>query len=116
MAKLRSFTPYIVPLAAWAIFLLHHYVDGWFLHVLLIAALLWSVLQAVHHAETIAHRVGEPFGSLLLAIAVTSIEVSLIVSMMLSGGPDAKYLARDAVFSSVMIILNAMIGLKKNSK
>jgi Ca2+:H+ antiporter len=108
---MKRFVPYLVPLAAWAIFFLHHHVDGWFLHVLLVGILLWTVLQAVHHAEVIAHRVGEPFGSLLLALAVTSIEASLIVSMMLSGGPAAKFLARDAVFSSVMIILNGMIGL-----
>lgn len=111
MAKLRNIKPLLIPLAAWGIFFLHHVVDGWFVHVLLVALLLWTVLEAVHHAEVIAHRVGEPFGSLLLALAVTLIEVSLIVSMMMSGGPDAKYLARDAVFSSVMIILNAMIGL-----
>jgi Ca2+:H+ antiporter len=41
-----------------------------------------SVLAAVHHAEVVAHRVGEPFGSLALAVTVTVIEVTLIVTLM----------------------------------
>ena len=53
------------------------------------AALIGSVLASVHHAEVVAHRVGEPFGTLILAVAVTVIEVALIVSMMLAGGPAA---------------------------
>ena len=48
-----------------------------------------SVLAAVHHAEVVAHRVGEPFGSLVLAVAVTVIEVALIVTLMVAGGSDA---------------------------
>jgi Ca2+:H+ antiporter len=81
--------------------------------VLLIAgaALIAAVLAAVHHAEVIAHRVGEPFGTLVLALAVTVIEGSLIVSMMLSGGAEASALARDTVFATVMIICNGVIGL-----
>jgi Ca2+:H+ antiporter len=76
-----------------------------------IVILIGSVLAAVHHAEVVAHRVGEPFGTLVLAIAVTVIEVSLIVSLMLSGGSDAATLARDTVFAAVMIILNGIVGL-----
>lgn len=76
-----------------------------------IAALIAGVLAAVFHAEVVAHRVGEPFGTLVLAIAVTSIEVALIVSLMLAGGEAASGLARDAVFASVMIILNGMVGI-----
>ena len=75
--------------------------------VLLIAA----VLAAVHHAEVIAHRVGEPFGTLILALAVTVIEVALIVSMMMAGGPDKGTLARDTIFSTLMIICNGVVGL-----
>jgi Ca2+:H+ antiporter len=75
------------------------------------AALIAAVLVAVHHAEVIALRVGEPFGTLVLALAVTVIEVSLIVSMMLSGGEVASALARDTVFATVMIICNGVIGL-----
>lgn len=76
-----------------------------------IAGLIGSVLAAVHHAEVIAHRVGEPFGTLVLALAVTVIEAALIVSMMLSAGPGASTLARDTVFAAVMIILNGVVGL-----
>lgn len=75
------------------------------------AVLIGSVIAAVHHAEVVAHRVGEPFGTLVLAIAVTVIEVSLIVSLMLSGGPEASTLARDTVFAAIMIILNGIVGL-----
>ena len=70
-----------------------------------------SVFSAVHHAEIIALRVGEPFGSLLLAIAVTIIEVALIVSILLSGAPGSEFVARDTVFSAVMIVLNGVVGL-----
>lgn len=78
--------------------------------VLLVAGLIASVIVSVHHAEVIAHRVGEPFGTLVLALAVTVIEVALIVSMMLSGGESTAGLARDTVFAAVMIILNGLIG------
>jgi Ca2+:H+ antiporter len=66
-------------------------------------ALIATVFAAVFHAEIIAHRVGEPFGTLVLAVAVTVIEVSLIVFVMLGGGPDKAALARDTVFAVVMI-------------
>lgn len=77
---------------------------------LLVLGLVGSVIASVHHAEVIAHRVGEPFGTLVLALAVTVIEVALIVSMMLSGGEATAGLARDTVFAAVMIILNGIIG------
>lgn len=73
--------------------------------------LVGAVLAAVHHAEVVAHRVGEPFGTLVLAVAVTVIEVALIVSLMLSGGPEKAALARDTVFSALMIIVNGVVGL-----
>jgi Ca2+:H+ antiporter len=73
--------------------------------------LLAGVLSAVHHAEVVAHRVGEPYGTLVLAVAVTVIEVALIVSLMLSGGPATTALARDTVFAAIMIILNGIVGL-----
>lgn len=79
--------------------------------VLLIVALLSGVLAAVHHAEVVAHRVGEPYGTLVLAVAVTVIEVALIVALMVAGGPATAALARDTVFAAVMIILNGMVGL-----
>ena len=70
-----------------------------------------GVLAAVHHAEVVAHRVGEPFGSLVLAVAVTVIEVALIVTLMLSGGDEAATLARETVFAAVMITVNGILGL-----
>jgi Ca2+:H+ antiporter len=82
-----------------------------FYMILVAAALIGGVLAAVHHAEVIAHRVGEPFGTLVLALAITIIEVALIVSLMLAGGPETAELARDTVFAAVMIILNGIIGL-----
>ncbi|MEX3104567.1 MULTISPECIES: calcium:proton antiporter [unclassified Streptomyces] len=70
-----------------------------------------AVLAAVHHAEVIAHRVGEPFGSLVLAVAVTIIEVALIVTLMVDGGDKSSTLARDTVFAAVMITCNGILGL-----
>jgi Ca2+:H+ antiporter len=76
-----------------------------------VAVLFASVLAAVFHAEVIAHKVGEPYGTLVLAVAVTAIEVALIVSLMIAGGPATSGLARDTVFAAVMIILNGMLGI-----
>ena len=70
-----------------------------------------TVVAGVHHAEVVAARTGEPFGTIVLAIAVTVIEVSLIVSMMMSDGSQAAALARDTVFAALMIVLNGIIGL-----
>ncbi|MGG8406535.1 calcium:proton antiporter, partial [Streptomyces sp. 12297] len=70
-----------------------------------------AVLAAVHHAEVVAHRVGEPFGSLVLAVAVTVIEVALIVTLMADGGDKTSSLARDTVFAAVMITCNGIVGL-----
>ena len=80
--------------------------------LLLAAVLLGSaVLAAVHHAEVIALAVGEPFGSLVLAVAVTVIEVALIVTLMVAGGDKTSTLARDTVFAAVMITTNGIIGI-----
>ena len=70
-----------------------------------------AVLAAVVHAEVIAERVGEPFGALVLAVAVTVIEVGLIVTLMVAGGDETETLARDTVFAAVMITCNGIIGL-----
>jgi Ca2+:H+ antiporter len=75
------------------------------------AALIVAVLAAVHHAEVVAHRTGEPFGTLVLAVAVTVIEVSLILSLMASGGAEAASLPRDTIYAAVMIICNGVVGL-----
>jgi Ca2+:H+ antiporter len=73
--------------------------------------LLASVFAAVFHAEVVAHRVGEPFGTLVLALAVTVIETALIVSVMLAAPAEKAGLARDTVFSAVMIVCNGIVGL-----
>lgn len=78
---------------------------------LLLVLLIISVIAAVHYAEVIAHKLGEPFGTIVLAISVTIIEVALIVSMMLAGSDGAEYIARDAVFAAIMIIMNGVVGL-----
>lgn len=100
---------WLTPLAAWIILL----VEGLASVPLSLvgAALTFSVIAAVHHAEVIAHKLGEPFGTLVLALAVTVIEVGLILSLM-SGAPDgAATLARDTVIAAVMIILNGLVGI-----
>ena len=101
----------IIPLLAIVVYV----IDLFQLHTLgqfiVVGLLLGSILAAVVHAELIAHKVGEPYGTIILAISVTVIEVSLIVSLMLSGGDQAIYLARDTVFAAVMILLTLIIGL-----
>jgi Ca2+:H+ antiporter len=102
----------VVPLAACGLLLSGRGGHGSTPFLMLISlTLIATVLVAVYHAEIIAHRIGEPLGTLVLALAVTVIEVSLIVSMMLSGGDEARSLARDTVFATVMIICNGVIGI-----
>ncbi len=81
--------------------------------VLIVAGIFLALVVpvAVHHAEVVAHRVGEPFGSLVLAVAVTVIEVGLIVALMASSSQKTETLARDTVFAAVMITCNGIIGL-----
>ncbi|MDR6568969.1 Ca2+:H+ antiporter [Chitinophaga ginsengisegetis] len=74
-------------------------------------ALITVVLSAVHHAEVVAHKVGEPYGTLILALAITVIEVSLIVSIMLNEADQGATLARDTVFAAIMLILSGIIGM-----
>ena len=84
-------------------------VGTWFA-LLCIAGLIGAVAAAVHHAEVVAHRVGEPFGTLVLAVSVTVIEASLILSMMLAGGPEVASLPRDTIYAAIMIICNGVVG------
>lgn len=70
-----------------------------------------AVMSSVHHAEVIAHKIGEGLGTLVLALCVTIIEVGLILSLMTQAGSDAAVLARDTVFAAVMIITNGMVAL-----
>lgn len=102
----------VIPLLAWIGYFCIPLFDSYIYSLFLSTLLVGSVLAAVHHAEVIAFRVGEPFGTLLLALAITIIEVALIVSLMLTGGElETRALARDTVLASVMIILTGIIGL-----
>src|SRR5438270_13162547 len=83
---------------------------GWLFAALLLLILFGTVFAAVHHAEMIAERIGEPFGTLLLTLAVTIIEVALIATIML-GEKEQPALARDTVFAVVMIVCNGLVGI-----
>jgi Ca2+:H+ antiporter len=76
----------------------------------LAAVLLGNVISAVHHAEVIAIRIGEPFGTLVLALAVTVIEVGMIVVLMMGGEPNPA-LMRDSIHAVVMLVLHGLAGL-----
>lgn len=110
MKKILDWTN-ISPILAW-IFYSTGLVNGgvWF-EILGGILLVASVLAAVHHSEVVAHKVGEPFGTIILAIAITIIEVALIISLMLVGGEKTISLARDTVFAAVMLIFNGILGL-----
>lgn len=82
-----------------------------FVNLLAIGVLIVGVLSAVHHAEVVAHKVGEPYGTIILAVAVTVLEASIIVSLMLTGGAGADIYARDTLFAAVMLILNGILGI-----
>ena len=114
MANMANHNPrwtYAAPAVGIATLLLAMLAPGMpLIELLLVIGLFGSVIAAVHHAEVIAHKVGEPFGTIVLALAVTAIEVALIVTMMLAGGESTSGLARDTVFAAVMLILNGIIG------
>ena len=101
----------IIPILAWILFFSGLVDDSPVFQVIASLLLMFSVMSAVHHSEIIAHRVGEPYGTIILAVAVTIIEVSIIVSLMVSGGEQASSLARDTVFAATMLILNGIVGL-----
>jgi Ca2+:H+ antiporter len=84
---------------------------GPLLAALCAVGLVGAVIAAVHHAEVVAHRAGEPFGTLVLAVAVTVIEASLILSLMLVGGDDKATVPRDTIYAAVMLICNGVVGV-----
>ena len=100
----------LFPIFAWTLYLSGLADDNVWFETLSGILLVTSVLSAVHHAEVVAHRVGEPFGTIILAIAITIIEVALIISLMIAGGGDTIFLARDTVFAAIMLILNGILG------
>jgi Ca2+:H+ antiporter len=83
---------------------------GWLFAAVLLVILFGTVFAAVHHAEVVAERIGEPFGTLLLTLSVTIIEVALIATIML-GEQTVTTLARDTVFAVVMIVCNGLVGI-----
>lgn len=101
----------VAPLVSWLALASFFLPAGLIATLFALVGLVGGVLAAVYHAEVVAHRVGEPFGTLVLAIAVTIIEVALIIALMLSSEANASTLPRDTVFATVMIILNGIIGL-----
>jgi len=107
----RNAWTWLVPLLSFAVLsgAVAFGIGSW-LAALCAIALIATVIAAVHHAEVIAHRVGEPFGTLVLAIAVTVIEASLVLSMMLAGGADALKLPRDTIYAAVMVIATGVVG------
>jgi Ca2+:H+ antiporter len=97
---------------AWVILLLLPFTGaGGLIAAVAGAGLIATVFAAVYHAEVVAHRTGEPFGTLVLAVAVTVIEVALIVSVMVAAPAEKAGLARDTVFAAVMIVCNGIVGL-----
>ncbi|HMK03383.1 MAG TPA: hypothetical protein VK489_04295 [Ferruginibacter sp.] len=110
MKKLFQWT-YIAPVIAVVFYLLAPIGNSLFVNLLAIGVLIAAVLSAVHHAEVVAHKVGEPYGTIILALAVTVLEASIIVSLMLTGGVGADTYARDTLFAAVMIILNGILGI-----
>lgn len=101
----------IIPILAWILYFSGLVSNIGFFQIVAGLLLVLSVISAVHHSEIIAHKVGEPYGTIILAVSVTIIEVSIIISLMISGGQEAASLARDTVFSATMIILNGIVGL-----
>jgi Ca2+:H+ antiporter len=100
----------ILPVLGVAAWLIIGKVGLAWLAIVIAAVLLGNVVSAVRHAEVVALRVGEPFGTLVLAISVTVIEVGLIISMMLSGEPNPALL-RDSVHAVVMLVVHGLAGL-----
>lgn len=101
---------HVFPVLAWIYFFSGFTADESWYNIIGGLLLIISVLSAVHHAEVVAHKVGEPFGTIILALAITIIEVALIISLMIAGGESAIALARDTVFAAIMLILNGIIG------
>src|SRR6476646_484783 len=99
------------PVMAWLLFLMIPIIGtGVIVGGLAGPVLLCTVFAAVYHAEVVAHRVGEPYGTLVLAEAVTVIETALIVSVMVAAPAEKAALARDTVFAAVMIVCNGIVG------
>jgi len=113
LLTMKSFLQWtvIIPILAWVLFFSGLIDNSSFFQVVASILLIFSVMAAVHFSEIIAEKVGEPYGTIILAISITVIEVSIIVSLMLTEGEAAASLARDTVYSATMLILNGIVGL-----
>ena len=103
MTKTNPTWTWAAPVAAVAVLATAAWLPHPAIRILAGGVLMVAVFSAVHHAEVIAHRIGEPFGTLVLAVAVTVIEVALIVSLMMAAGAGKPELARDTVFAAVVV-------------
>ncbi|MDQ6482138.1 ionic transporter y4hA [Dyadobacter sp. LHD-138] len=110
MKKIFNWT-YLAPVLAWTLYFFIPIGTDLTVNLIAGAFLVGSVMAAVHHAEVVAHRVGEPYGTIILAIAVTLLEASIIVSLMLAGGKGSESYAKNTLFSAVMLILNGILGI-----
>ncbi len=106
-----SFWSLLIPVLIWIVFGMGEVIHWTPFYIFAFVGLIIGVIKAVHHAEVVAEKIGEPYGAIVLDIAVTMIEVSIIVSLMLEETADSSSLARDTVFAAVMIILTGMVGL-----
>lgn len=114
MAATSQRTPWwawVWPALAWLVLGITPFSTGAAVSAIAGAVLIATVFAAVYHAEVVAHRTGEPFGTLVLALAVTVIETALIVSVTLAAPAEKTGLARDTVFAAVMIVCNGIVGL-----
>src|SRR5215218_3666051 len=110
MKKIFNWT-YLAPVLAWSLYLTIPIDTNLIVNVPAGLFLIGSVMAVVHHAEVVAHRVGKPYGTIILAVAVTLLEASIIVSLMLAGGKGFESYARNTLFATVMLILNGILGL-----
>lgn len=100
-----------IPILAFILYFSGYHDDHFLLQTFAGILLIFCVMSAVHHSEIVAHRVGEPYGTIILAVSITIIEVAIIVSLMITGGEQYASFARDTVYSAVMLLLNGIVGL-----
>ena len=100
-----------IPILAVILYLSGYLDNNGLLQTIAGVLLVFCVMSAVHHSEIIAHRVGEPYGTIILAVSITIIEVAIIVSLMIKGGDKYAAFARDTVYSAVMLLLHGIVGL-----
>ncbi len=113
LEKIRKFYGWTtsIPILAFILYLSGYLDDNILFQAIAGVLLVFSVMSAVHHSEIVAHRVGEPYGTIILAVSITIIEVSIIISLMITGGEKYSSFARDTVYSAVMLLLNGVVGL-----